>query len=284
MPIPDGQSNQTDAGDLDDVRRNLQTLRDELEREPEDDAERGELLNLVRELESEPSVNAIAWLTNSAAARSARAAAELATGRAVRGPALVVPHDNPADPGAAYSVLKLGALVPTSLASALQGQTSCDPSGVPWSDERVLRVLAHEFVHLTQAEDIVPTSGDLYEDHPDTFLLEGLTECLACAGRQVSFDGNHYQPSCDVVTCLLGYSDIPLSLARELNAASVRSRTGLLARGLGVDEARVRAACDQSSWRVWPPIEGALPELLRELALRNGWRPPWQPATALRPS
>lgn len=282
MPIPDAHSKQTDAGDLDAVRRLLQTLRHELEREPQDDAE---LLNLVRELESEPSVNAIAWLTNSAATRSARAAAELATGRAVRGPALVVAYDNPADPGAAYSVLKLGALVPTSLASALQGQTGCDPSsGVPWSDERVLRVLAHEFVHLTQAEDIVPASGDLYEDHPDTFLLEGLTECLACAGRQVAFDGNHYQRSCDVVTWLLGYSDVPLSFARELNAASVRSRMGVLARGLGVDEARVRAACDQSSWTVWPPIEGALPELLQELALGNGWRPPWQPATALRTS
>jgi hypothetical protein len=121
----------------------------------------------------------------------------------------------------------------------------------------------------------------MYEDHPDVFLLEGVTECLACAGRQVPFDGNNYQPCCDVVTWLLAYCDAPLRVARELNAASLDTRMGVLARALEVDEGRVRTACDHSLWKVWPPSEGVLLELLEELAARDRPRAAWQPATAL---
>lgn len=268
---------------LTQVRETLAALRTRCESGAPNISNPEFVLDVIERNGSDECTSRIAQLTGSTVSMHALAAAESATGSSVQAPALVVPYADDDDPDGASTVLSLGALVPPAVANDLLGEPAHDSFGLPWSRERTSRILAHEFVHLTQKEDTLPIVGSIYGHDPDAALLEGLTECLACVGRSVNPDGNNYQQACDAILWLLPYTGDPLGVARCLNAATLATRLQCFAEALRVDEKRLRTALDLSAWHVWPPpSENELAALLGELCLRHGSRQSWDTAAALR--
>jgi hypothetical protein len=262
-----------------DVRQALGRIGARCESEGKDDPNAQWVARLIGDLDGAES--RILQLTTSQVARGALEAAQYATGVEVEAPALVVPFDDPGDPDGSSVAKRLGVLVPAPLASDLIDRPSRDSCGAPWSRDRTTRMLAHEFVHLTQAEDTVPTPLGVYGHDPDTAILEGVTECLASVGLRIQPDGTRYLEACDVLRSLLPYTRDSLDVARCLNASTIATRIGLMAQELGVPERQVHDAFNLSAVSHWPPEDGPLVALQATLRHRSGPRKLWATATAL---